>query len=200
MTTDHLERLHAGLVGRAADAGLLDIAYRTVDSPLGRLLLAGTDVGVVRVAFASEGHDEVLADLSARLSPRVLEAPRRLDAAATAVEAYLAGRSRRVDVPVDLRLLGGYRREVVEALPAIGYGRTATYAELAERTGRPRAVRAVGSACANNPVPLVLPCHRVVRSDGSEGGYRGGAEAKHLLLSLERGEADHPCPEPSHGG
>ena len=200
MTTDHLERLHAGLAERAADAGLLDIAYRTVESPLGPLLLAGTDVGVVRVAFASEGHDEVLADLSARLSPRVLEAPRRLDAAATALEAYLTGRSRRVDVPVDLRLLGGYRREVVEALPAIGYGRTATYAELAERTGRPRAVRAVGSACANNPVPLVLPCHRVVRSDGSEGGYRGGAEAKRLLLDLERGEGDHPCPESSHGG
>lgn len=199
MTTDHLERLHAGLAERAADAGLLDIAYRTVDSPLGRLLLAGTDVGVVRVAFASEGHDEVLADLSARLSPRVLEAPRRLDAAATALEAYLSGRSRQVDVPVDLRLLGGYRREVVEALPAIEYGRTATYAELAERTGRPRAVRAVGSACANNPVPLVLPCHRVVRSDGSEGGYRGGIEAKRLLLDLERGEADHPCLERSHG-
>ena len=199
MTTHHLERLHAGLAERAADAGLLDIAYRTVDSPLGRLLLAGTDVGVVRVAFASEGHDEVLADLSARLSPRVLEAPRRLDAAATALEAYLSGRSRQVDVPVDLRLLGGYRREVVEALPAIEYGRTATYAELAERTGRPRAVRAVGSACANNPVPLVLPCHRVVRSDGSEGGYRGGIEAKRLLLDLERGEADHPCLEPSHG-
>lgn len=199
MSTEHLERLHAGLVQMAAEADLLDVAYRSVDSPVGPLLLGATEVGVVRVAFAAEGHDRVLEDLAARVSPRVLEAPRRLDAVASALEAYLAGRSHRVDVPVDLRLLAGYRREVVESLPSIGYGRTTTYAELAERTGRPRAVRAVGSACANNPVPLVLPCHRVVRSDGSEGGYRGGAEVKRLLLDLERGEAVHSCPEPRQG-
>ncbi len=199
MSTEHLERLRAGLVRRATEADLLDIAYRSVDSPVGPLLLAATEAGVVRVAFAVEDHDQVLADLASRVSPRVLEAPRRLDAVATALEAYLEGRSPRVDVPVDLRLLGGYRREVVESLPSIGYGRTATYAELAERTGRPRAVRAVGSACANNPVPLVLPCHRVVRSDGSEGGYRGGAAAKRLLLRLEQGQVVNPCPDPRHG-
>lgn len=199
MRSTDLERLHAGLVEHAADANLLDVAYRTIDSPLGRLLLAATEDGVVRVAFAVEDHDRVLADLAARVSPRVLEAPRRLDALATALDDYLGGRVRRVDVPVDLRLLAGYRRQVVEALPTIGYGRTATYAELAESTGRPRAVRAVGGACANNPVPLVLPCHRVVRSDGREGGYRGGAEAKRLLLQIERGKAAHPCPDHSHG-
>lgn len=195
----HLDTLHAGLADRAAAEGLLDVAYREVDSPLGRLLLASTEAGVVRVAFAVEDHDRVLGDLADRVSPRVLKAPRRLDAVAVALEDYLAGRSRRVDVPVDLRLLTGYRREVVEALPTIRYGDTATYAELAGRTGRPRAVRAVGGACANNPVPLVLPCHRVVRSDGSEGGYRGGPEAKRQLLRLERGEDVHPCPEPRHG-
>lgn len=187
MSTDELSRLHAGLVERAADAGLLDVAYREIDSPLGRLLLAATEEGVVRVAFAVEGHDEVLAELAARVSPRVLQAPRRLDEVAKALDDYLAGRARRIAVAVDLRLLAGYRREVVEALPGIGYGRTATYAQLAASTGRPRAVRAVGSACANNPVPLVFPCHRVVRSDGSEGGYRGGPEAKKRLLQLEQG-------------
>lgn len=189
--TDHelLDHLHRGLVDRAERAGVLDVAYREVDSPLGRLLLAATEVGVVRVAFAREDHDGVLADLAGRVSPRVLRAPRRLDPLASALEDYLGGRARTVDVPVDLRLLSGYRREVVGALPTIGYGATATYAELATATGRPRAVRAVGSACANNPVPLVLPCHRVVRSDGSEGGYRGGPEAKRMLLDLEHGRS-----------
>lgn len=187
MSTTNLERLRTGLAERAASRGLLDVAYRELDSPLGRLLVAATEVGVVRLAFAGEGHDEVLSDLTARVSPRVLQAPRRLDGVAVALDDYLAGRSRGVDVPVDLRLLAGFRREVVESLPGIGYGSTATYTEVAERTGRPRAVRAVGSACANNPVPLLLPCHRVVRSDGSEGGYRGGPEAKRALLDLERG-------------
>lgn len=187
MSTDELSTLRAALAERAEEVGLLDVAYREIDSPLGRLLLASTEVGVVRVAFALEGHDEVLEDLAARVSPRVLQAPRRVDDLARAVDDYLGGRERRIEVPVDLRLLTGYRREVVEALPGIGYGRTATYAEIAEGTGRPRAVRAVGSACANNPVPLVLPCHRVVRSDGGEGGYRGGPEAKRWLLQLEQG-------------
>ncbi len=180
-----LNRLHHRFTADAAAAGLLDIAYRVIDSPLGPLLLAATEAGVVRVAFALEDHDAVLADLADRVSPRVLEAPARLDTATRALTDYLDGRSRQVDVPVDLRLLRGYRREVVGALPTIGYGRTATYAQVAAATGRPGAVRAVGSACANNPVPLVLPCHRVVRSDGSEGGYRGGPEAKRQLLAME---------------
>lgn len=183
---NRLDRLHADLVDRAAAADLLDVAYREVDSPVGRLLVAATEVGVVRVAFASEDHDRVLADLADRVSPRMLRAPGRLDGVASSLGDYLDGRAQRVDVPVDLRLLAGYRREVVEALPTIGYGRTATYADLAVSTGRPRAVRAVGSACANNPVPLVLPCHRVVRSDGREGRYRGGPEVKKQLLQLEQ--------------
>lgn len=183
--SEHLEWLRAGLAERADGDGLLDVAYTQVDSPLGPLLLAATERGVVRVAFACEGVDPVLADLAARVSPRVLRAPARLDAAARGLEAYLLGRTTTVDVPLDLRLLTGYRREVVQALPLIGYGQTATYARMAELTGRPRAVRAVGSACAHNPVPLLLPCHRVVRSDGQPGGYRGGVQVKHTLLDLE---------------
>lgn len=182
----HLDRLHAGLVDRAADADLLDIAYRSVDSPLGPLLLAATEQGVLRVAFDTEGHDAVLADLAARVSPRVLRAPVRLEAAVRGLTDYFAGRTRTVDVPLDLRLLGGYRREVVTSLPQIAYGQVATYGQVAELTGRPRAVRAVGSACATNPLPLLLPCHRVIRSDGSEGEYRGGRAAKHALLDLEQ--------------
>ncbi|MEN3121947.1 MULTISPECIES: methylated-DNA--[protein]-cysteine S-methyltransferase [Janibacter] len=185
MSTTHLEGLHARLVARADDEGLLDIAYRVVDSPVGRLLLAATAQGVVRVGFESEGHDRVLAELAERVSPRVLRSPARLDDAARWLEAYFAGCGPGPEVPLDLRLLAGYRREVVTALPRIPFGRTATYAQMAAMTGRPRAVRAVGSACAHNPVPLLLPCHRVVRSDGGAGGYRGGAEAKELLLRLE---------------
>ncbi|WP_435202504.1 methylated-DNA--[protein]-cysteine S-methyltransferase [Janibacter sp. GS2] len=186
-----LERLHAGLVDRALGADLLDIAYRTLDSSLGTLLLAATPEGVLRVAFDTEGHDAVLADLAARVSPRVLHAPARLDAAARGLTDYLEGRVRSLDVPLDLRLLDGYRKEVVASLSQIAYGQVATYARVAELTGRPRAVRAVGSACAHNPVPLLLPCHRVVRSDGSEGGYRGGAAAKHALLDLEARTLHH---------
>lgn len=185
--TPDLERLQARLVASAERDGLLDVAYRVIDSPVGALLVAGTPVGVVRVAFDAEGHDRVLEDLASRVSPRVLHAPRRFDVAVRALDDYLAGRGRSLDVTLDLRLLtGGFRREVVAALPRIDYGRTATYAEVAGLAGRPRAVRAVGSACANNPVPLLLPCHRVVRSDGSDGGYRGGPSVKRLLLDLER--------------
>ncbi|KRE35900.1 cysteine methyltransferase [Janibacter sp. Soil728] len=183
--TDDLARLHDRLVARAGEVGLIDLAYRAVDSPLGALLLVATEQGAVRLAFEEEGHDAVLADLAERVSPRILRAPRRLDETARRIEDYLGGRSRSLDVPIDLRLLAGYRREVVEALPRIAYGHTATYTEMAGMTGRPRAVRAVGSACANNPVPLLLPCHRVVRSDGSAGGYRGGLQAKRWLLGLE---------------
>ncbi len=189
---DLLTRLHDRLATKAADEGILDVAYRRMDSPLGPLLLAATDVGVVRLAFELEDHDAVLADLAARVSPRVLRAPARLDTASRAVAAYLEGRATDIDVPLDLRLVAGYRREVVATLPTIGYGRTATYAQLAAGTGRPRAVRAAAGACANNPVPLLLPCHRVVRSDGSEGGYRGGPDAKHRLLEMERRHARGP--------
>ncbi|WP_127127075.1 methylated-DNA--[protein]-cysteine S-methyltransferase [Georgenia sp. SYP-B2076] len=181
-----LARLHARLVADAAAHGVLDIGYRTLETPLGTLLLAATEKGLLRVAFAREGHDAVLAALAARVSPRILHAPARLDAAAREIDDYLAGRIRAFDLPVDLRLATGFRREVLDHLPEIPYGRTASYTQVAAAAGRPRAVRAVGTACATNPLPLVLPCHRVLRSDGSLGGYLGGPEAKKLLLDLER--------------
>ena len=182
---DVIERLHERLASAAGDAGLLDVAYRTVDSPVGPLLLAATDAGLVRVAYAREDHERVLADLAARISPRVLRAPARLDAAARELDDYFAGRRRAFDLPLDLRLARGFRRSVLTHLPEIDYGSTASYATLAAAAGSPRAVRAVGTACATNPLPVVVPCHRVVRSDGALGQYIGGTEAKHALLVLE---------------
>lgn len=180
-------RLHNRLTEAARRDGLLDVAYRTIDSPLGLLLLAGTDAGLVRVAYVDEGHEQVLSSLAGRISPRVLHDPGRLDTAATQLGEYFARRRTNFDLPLDLRLSHGFREEVLSYLPEIGYGHTASYGEVAAAMGRPKAVRAVGTACARNPLPVVVPCHRVVRSDGSTGGYVGGVEAKNTLLSLEAG-------------
>jgi methylated-DNA-[protein]-cysteine S-methyltransferase len=182
---EQLARLHGALEGAALRDGLLDVAYRTVDSPVGSLLVAATERGIVRVAFASEGHDAVLETLAARLGPGILRAPARLDPAARELDEYFAGRRRAFDLPLDLSLAKGFRLEVLEHLRGIGYGRTETYTEVALAAGSPRAVRAVGSACATNPLPVIVPCHRVLRSDGSLGGYLGGLDAKRALLDLE---------------
>lgn len=180
-----LLRLRGALADRAAAADLLDLAYRTVDSPLGPLLLVATDRGLTRVAFASQGHDQVLSQLAATISPRVLEAPRRLDPAARELDEYFTGTRRDFDLPLDLTTTGEFRRAVQLLLPTIAYGHTVSYSELAALAGRPTAVRAVGTACATNPLPVVVPCHRVLRGDGSLGGYLGGLEAKRTLLELE---------------
>jgi methylated-DNA-[protein]-cysteine S-methyltransferase len=176
-------RLHERLAADAERAGILDVAYRTVDTPVGSLLLAATPVGLVRVAYGSP--DEALESLADKVSPRILRAPDRLDAVARQLDEYFAGSRRRFEVPLDLRLAKGFRRAVLDRLPDIGYGRTASYGEVAAAAGSPRAVRAVGTACALNPVPVVVPCHRVVLSDGSMGRYAGGEEAKRTLLTLE---------------
>ena len=183
--TTHLDGLRERLADAAAREGILDVAYRTMDSPVGSLLLAATDAGLVRVAFEVQGHDAVLASLAAAVSPRVLRAPRRLDDVAREIDEYFARRRRTFDVPLDLRLARGFRREVLAHLPEIAYGRTESYSDVAAAAGSPRAVRAVGTACALNPVPIVVPCHRVVRSDGSMGQYAGGPGAKRALLDLE---------------
>jgi len=177
--------LHDRLVAEAERDDLLDVAYRTLDTPVGTLLLAATPVGLVRVAYDVEGHDAVLAALADRVSPRVLRAPARLDVTARELDEYFAGTRRAFDVPLDRRLSSGFRAEVLAHLPEIGYGRTESYAQVAAAAGNAKAVRAVGTACATNPLPVVVPCHRVVRADGSWGGYVGGPDAKRALLTLE---------------
>jgi len=185
---DHLRRLHVRLERDAQAVDLLDIAYRTVDSAVGRLLLAATPRGLLRVALANEDYDSVLQNLSGRISPRILEAPRRLDPIARQLDEYFTGRRHSFDVALDWSLSQGFRRTVLEHLNTdIGYGATASYAALALLSGSPKAVRAVGTACATNPIPIVVPCHRVIRSDGTLGSYRGGPAAKRVLLDLERG-------------
>jgi methylated-DNA-[protein]-cysteine S-methyltransferase len=180
-----LARLHRRLEQAAEREGLLDVAYRTVDSPVGPLLLAATPRGLVRVAYDIEDHDLVLESLAERLSPRVLRAPGRLDAAARELGEYFAGQRRAFDLPLDRSLSQGFRLLVQQHLPSIGYGQTRSYRQVAELVGNPKAVRAVGSACATNPLPVVVPCHRVLPSDGTPGRYVGGPEAKITLLNLE---------------
>ncbi|HYH48912.1 MAG TPA: methylated-DNA--[protein]-cysteine S-methyltransferase [Acidimicrobiia bacterium] len=180
-----LAQLRVRLAEQAAEEGLLDVAYRTMDSPIGPLLLAATPAGLVRVAFDRENHDAVLVELSAAISPRVLRSSRRVDNVARQLDEYFAGRRRSFDVPVDLQLSKGFRRAVLAHLLEIPYGRRESYTVVARAAGNAKAVRAAGSACATNPIPLVVPCHRVVRTDGTYGQYRGGPEAKHMLLTME---------------
>jgi methylated-DNA-[protein]-cysteine S-methyltransferase len=182
---DHLDRLHDRLTVAAEAERVLDIAYRTVDSPVGSLLLAATETGLVRVAYATEDHDRVLQALSDRISPRVLHHPARLDDAARELDEYFAGHRHEFSLELDWRLSAGFRATVLQHLPDIAYGHTASYATVAQLAGRPKAVRAVGTACATNPLPVVVPCHRVIKSDGSMGGYLGGVVAKATLLALE---------------
>jgi len=180
-----LPRLRARLAAAAQRDGILDVAYRTVDSPVGALLLAATEAGLVRIAYASEDHDTVLQALADRISPRILNAPGRLEAPARELGEYFDGRRRGFDLQLDWRLSAGFRRAVLSQLPQIGYGRTASYAALAGLAGNPKAVRAAATACATNPLPIVVPCHRVIYSDGRIGNYLGGPDAKRALLALE---------------
>ncbi|ULN45624.1 methylated-DNA--[protein]-cysteine S-methyltransferase [Mycolicibacterium goodii] len=183
---DILTRLHRRLTDAASADGLLDIAYTTVDTPVGPLLLAATEIGLVRIAYAAEDHDTVLDTLAARLSPRILRAPQRLAPAARQIDEYFSGARTQFDIPLDYTLSHGFRQLVQRRLSQIPYGHTMSYKGVAEIVGNPNAVRAVGSACSTNPLPVVVPCHRVLRSDGSLGGYIGGLDAKSALLELER--------------
>jgi methylated-DNA-[protein]-cysteine S-methyltransferase len=179
-------RARRKLAEEAVAAGLVDVAFERHDCPLGTLLLGATETGLVRVGLPAEGEDAVLEDLGARISPRVLRASREsVTRARRELDEYFAGRRRSFDVPLDWRLAKGFRREVLRATARIPYGRTASYREVAARAGSPAAFRATGSALATNPLPIVVPCHRVLPADGGLGGYRGGAEAKARLLRLE---------------
>lgn len=180
-----LSALHERLAAAAAKEGLLDLAYREIDSPLGPLLLAASQRGLVRVAFSGEGFDRVLDGLAEQIGQRIMRSEARLETAARAFDAYFAGVLQRFDLPVDPLPGTAFRDQVQSYLPQIPYGSTLSYGQLAAALGRPRAMRAVGSACATNPLPIVRPCHRVLRADGSVGGYLGGTQAKLDLLALE---------------
>ncbi len=176
----------ARLAERAAAEGLLDVAYATVDSPLGALVVAATPQGLVRLAYTDwHPEDDVLADLAARLSPRILEVPARLDDARRELDEYFEGRRVEFDLPLDWSLTRGFAGEVLRQTARIAYGKTSSYGEIADRAGSPRAVRAAGNALGSNPMPVVVPCHRVLRTGGALGGYTGGVERKEFLLRLE---------------
>jgi methylated-DNA-[protein]-cysteine S-methyltransferase len=177
----NLERLAA----HAAEQGLLDVAYATVDSPFGPLLVAATPRGLVKLSLPNYGAEEALEDLAARISPRVLEAPGQLDDARRQLDRYFEGRLREFDLPLDWRLTKGFRLRALRAIGRIPYGRTLSYTEIARKAGNERAVRAAGTACGANPLPIVVPCHRVLRSGGALGGYGGGLPMKEALLEME---------------
>jgi len=184
-TPEAIAELHRRLEESAENAGILDVAYTTIDTPVGSLLLAATEKGLIRVAYDSEGHDKVLDLLASKVSGRILRAPKRLDTVAKELDEYFARRRTAFDLPLDLSLSSGFRQLVQRHLPQIAYGHTESYKQVAQLVGNPKAVRAVGTACATNPLPIVVPCHRVVRTDGTLGGYAGGLAAKTALLKLE---------------
>jgi len=186
-----LDRAVRDLVERAESDGLIDVAYASVDSPFGELLVARTDRGVVKVALPThrgsrQSADEVLEELATLVSPRVLESPSRLDEERRQLGDYFEGRRDRFDVPVDWTLTpAGFRNRALHAVARIPYGETRTYGEIAQQAGNPRAFRAAGTACGRNPIPLIVPCHRVVQTGGGIGNYGGGPEMKRALLDLE---------------
>jgi methylated-DNA-[protein]-cysteine S-methyltransferase len=184
------ERPLPDLGDAAATAGLLDVAYATLDSPVGRLLLAATAHGLVRVAYldAADQEEQVLTQLAAKVSPRILSAPRRLDEPRHELDQYFAGTRSRFAFPLDWQLTAGFGRRVLEATARIPFGSVSTYKRVATEAGSPRGSRAAGNALGANPLPIIVPCHRVLHTTGGLGGYTGGLERKRLLLSIESGQ------------
>ena len=182
--------LAARTAARAADEGVAQIAYAFVDSPVGRLVAVATPHGVARIAYELEngGLDSILDDVALKLSPAIVEAPARLERVRRELDEYFDGRRRDFDVPLDWALTAsGFRRRVLQECAQIPFGATSTYKAMAVAAGSPRAFRAAGGALGSNPIPIVVPCHRVLASSGGLGGYTGGLERKRLLLSLEGG-------------
>ncbi len=180
-----LDALRSRLARRAADERLLDVAYGTHDSPLGRLTVMVTPRGLVRLSYPGEEIDSQLAELAARISPRILEAPERTDEVRRQLDAYFAGQRTAFEVPIDWRLVRGFAGEVLRATSRIPFGSVSSYREIAAEAGSPNAYRAAGNALGSNPVPIVVPCHRVLHAGGGLGGYTGGLERKRYLLELE---------------
>jgi methylated-DNA-[protein]-cysteine S-methyltransferase len=184
------QRVLDAIATRAADEGLVDVAYGQADSPFGPLTVAVTDAGLVLLAYPERPLDELLGRLAAEVSPRILEAPARLDAVRRELDEYFEGRRREFDFAIDWRLTkGGFFQSILHAADRIPYGETITYRDIAERAGNVKAVRAAGNGLGSNPIPIVVPCHRVVATGGGLGGYTGGLERKERLLALERGAA-----------
>jgi methylated-DNA-[protein]-cysteine S-methyltransferase len=179
------ERLRSALARRAADEGLLDVAYGTYESPLGSLTVMVTPRGLVRLSYPGEGIESQLQELADRVSPRILEAPERTDDVRRQLDAYFAGRRHQFDVPIDWRLVRGFAGDVLRATARIPFGDVSSYREIATAAGSPNAYRAAGNALGSNPVPIVVPCHRVLHAGGGLGGYTGGLERKRYLLQLE---------------
>jgi len=193
-TPGHAAALAARTAARAAQQGLADVAYATVDSPLGRLVTVATPRGLARIAYElpNGGLDAVLDQIAARLSPRIVEAPERLDDVRRELDEYFAGRRETFDVALDWALVSGrFGRRVLEQTAAIPFGATSSYRQIAERAGSPRAFRAAGNALGANPIPIVVPCHRVLASGGGLGGYTGGLDIKRHLLAIEGRAAVH---------
>lgn len=178
-------RAGAVLAQRALAEGLVDVAYGWLDSPLGRLIVAVTPRGLVRISYEGEAEDRVLEELAAGVSPRVLRAPERTDAARRELEAYFVGQLKTFDLPIDWSLVHGFTLGVLKATAEVPYGHVATYGQMAASAGSPRAARAAGNALHINPIPIVVPCHRIVPASGGIGKYGGGEERKAFLLSLE---------------
>lgn len=180
-----VERLRSELAHRAGDEGVLDVAYGIADSPLGPLTVIVTDRGLVRLSYAHEAIDEQLDEIAARISPRVLASPERTDRVRRQLDEYFSGDRRRFDVPIDWRLVRGFAGQVLRATARIPFGSVSSYREVAAEAGSPNAYRAAGNALGSNPVPIVVPCHRVLHAGGGLGGYTGGLERKRYLLGLE---------------
>lgn len=183
---DAVEAMKRRLIEAADEDGLIDVAFAAVDSPIGTLIAAGTRRGLVRVSFDSETADDVLEELATRISPRVLEAPARLDEVRRELDEYFEGHRTGFELQIDWELASGeFSRRVLRVARRIPFGSVSTYSDMARRAGSPRAARAAGNALGSNPIPIVVPCHRVVHSGGGLGGYGGGLDKKRFLLTLE---------------
>ena len=180
-----LQSFRESLSRRAADEGLLDVAYGVHDSPLGRLTVMVTPRGLVRLSYPAEGVEAQLEELAERVSPRILEAPERTDAVRRQLDDYFSGRRTSFETPIDWRLVRGFAGNVLRATARIPFGEVSTYRDVAAKAGSPRAYRAAGNALGSNPVPIVVPCHRVLHAGGGLGGYTGGLARKRYLLQLE---------------
>ena len=190
-----LDGLRAELARRAAHEGVLDVAYGVADSPLGPLTVIVTDRGLIRLSYAHEAIDEQLDEIATRVSPRILAAPERTDPVRRQLDEYFAGGRRRFEVPIDWRLVRGFAGDVLRATARIPFGSVSSYRAVAANAGSPNAYRAAGNALGSNPVPIVVPCHRVLHTGGGLGGYTGGLERKRYLLQLEGVlEGNDPAP------